>query len=131
MLNHVTIQGRLVEDAKCGQTNGGVDFANFRIAWSEKYKEKENKCFLECKAFNAKAKFISDYMSRKGQELVAEGKLMTEQWESEGQKRSKVVLMVSDVHFCGKKDSGTQVSAPAQEAQGGGFTAVETDELPF
>ena len=138
MLNHVTIQGRLVENPSIGQANSGTDYANFRIAWSEKIKERENKLFLDCKAFGGTAKFIGQYFS-KGQELIAEGKLNTEEWTNQdGQKRSKIVLMVSNVHFCGKKDSSETASAspapataPAPSENAGGFTEVETDELPF
>lgn len=133
MLNHLVFQGRFVEDPKFGQTNGGTEYANFRLAWSEKYKERETRCFLECKAFGGTAAFMQNYMNRKGQEILAEGKMTTEEWESNGQKRSKNVLIVSGVHFCGKKeDGGSQAAAPsAPAAESGGFTAVETDELPF
>jgi single-strand DNA-binding protein len=124
MVNHTIIQGRLVDAPACGQTNGGTDYANFRIAWSEKYKDKETKLFLECKAFGGTAKFISQYMNNKGQELAVEGKLNTEEWEKDGQKRSKVVLVVSSVHFCGKKqDGGVQPNMTPVEMPDG--------ELPF
>ena len=134
MLNHTAIQGRLVVDPTFGQTSGGTDYANFRIAWSEKYKEKETKCFLECKAFSGTAQFMQKYMNQKGQELIAEGKLTTDEWTTnDGQKRSKIVMVVSGVHFCGKRQEGEGSAAPAAEdpASGGGFTPVDTDELPF
>ena len=135
-VNHLIFQGRFVEDPKFGDTNSGSRFANFRLAWSEKYKEQETKCFLECKAFSGTAQFMEKYMNKKGQEIIAEGKLTTEEWQNqEGQKRSKMVLMVSGVHFCGKKGDGETGAAPAAPAapaaEHGGFTAVETDELPF
>ena len=128
MLNHLTFQGRLVDAPTFGQTTGGTDYANFRLAWSEKYKEKETKCFLECKAFGATATFMGKYMKDKGQEILAEGKLNTDEWEKDGQKRSKIVLMVSGVHFCGKKQESAQESDMQVN-----MTPVEvpTDELPF
>ena len=127
MVNHLVFQGRLVADPTFGTTNGGMDYVNFRLAWSEKYKEKENKCFLECKAFGATAKFVSAYF-KKGQEMVSEGKLNTDEWTTDdGQKRSKIVLMVSGVHFCGKK----QENGEAASAEPSGYTPVETESLPF
>ena len=55
MLNHLTLQGRLVADPEFGDTKAGTRYVNFRLAWSEKYKtgdkEIETKCFLDCKAF--------------------------------------------------------------------------------
>lgn len=126
MVNHLVYQGRLVEDPTFGTTNAGGRYANFRVAWSEKYKEKENKCFLECKAFGGTAEFLEKYLNKKGQELLVEGKLNTDEWEKDGQKRSKIVLMVSNVHFCGsKKDSSTQADQPVP-------TPVDVgDSLPF
>ena len=126
MINHIDLQGRMVADPEIRQTNSGISAANFRVAWSEKYKDKENKLFIECKAFGAQADFIGKYF-RKGQEIGVEGKLNTDEWESDGQKRSKIVLMVSGVHFCGKKDAQTETTSGAQP----NMTPVETDELPF
>lgn len=126
MLNHVAIQGRMVADPELKDTNSGVKVVNFRIAWSEKFKDRENKLFLECKAFGALAEHICKYFV-KGQEAAVEGKLNTEEWKSQnGENRSKIVLMVSGIHFCGKKQDGT---VQAQDPSGG--TPVETGELPF
>ena len=112
-----------------GDTSSGTRYANFRLAWSEKYKEKETKCFLECRAFGGTAQFMEKYMNQKGQEIITEGKLTTEEWEKDGQKRSKIVLMVASVHFCGSKKDGETASAPADPPVN--MTPVETDELPF
>jgi single-strand DNA-binding protein len=128
MVNHLCLQGLLVADPELKDTNNGTKVVNFRVAWSEKFKERENKLFLECKAFSGLAEHIAKYFV-KGQEIAVEGKLNTEEWEKDGQKRSKIVLMVSDTHFCGKKESGTTTAAPAKDPSGG--TVVETEELPF
>lgn len=130
MVNHLVMQGRMVADPELKETNSGAKVLNFRIAWSEKYKdrennEKENKCFLECKTFSGQAEFISKYF-KKGQEIAVEGKLNTEEWENQdGQKRSKIVLLVSNAHFCGSKQSSSGDVQP-------NMTPVNMDgELPF
>ena len=125
MLNHLSLQGRLVADPELRDTNSGVKVANFRIAWSEKVKDRETKLFLECKAFGGLAEHIGKYFS-KGQETVAEGKLNTEEWKSkEGENRSKIVLILSGINFCGKKDSGSTDNTPVP-------TPVDVgDQLPF
>lgn len=126
MLNHLSLQGRMVADPELKDTNSGMKVVNFRVAWSEKFKDRETKLFLECKAFSGLAEHISHYFT-KGQEIAVEGKLNTEEWTGQdGQKRSKVVLMVSSVHFCGRKQDN---AVPAQES--GGYTQVETEDLPF
>ena len=131
MLNHLDFQGRLVDVPQFGDTSSGTRYANFRLAWSEKYKEKETKCFLECKAFGGTAQFMEKYMNQKGQEILVEGKLTTEEWEKDGQKRSKIVLMVASVHFCGSKKDGETESAPADPPVNMTPVAMDESELPF
>ena len=125
MMNHLSLQGRMVADPELKDTNSGAKVVNFRVAWSEKYKDRENRLFLECKAFSALAEHVVKYFV-KGQEIAVEGKLETEEWKSQdGQNRSKIVLMVSSVHFCGKKqEGGTSPAAPE------GYTQTE-EALPF
>ena len=121
MVNHLVMQGRMVADPELKTTNSNVSVVNFRLAWSEKYKDRENKCFLECKAFGAQADFICKFF-RKGQEINVEGKLNTEEWETQdGQKRSKIILLVSNVHFSGakKQDDGVQPNmTPVSDPEG-------------
>lgn len=126
MINHMILQGRMVADPELKETNGGTKVVNFRVAWSEKYKDRENKLFLECKTFGAQAEFICRYF-KKGQNINVEGRLETEEWENqEGQKRSKIVLMLEKPHFAGNKESsgGNDVQP--------NMTPVNVDgELPF
>lgn len=126
MINHLAYQGRFVADPELKDTKSGTKVVNFRVAWSEKYKDHENKCFLECKAFDKTAEHICKYFKR-GQECVVEGKLNTEEWENNGQKRSKIVLMISGIHFCGSKQSNdeTATSEPVPTP------VADTGELPF
>ena len=126
MLNHVAIQGRMVADPELKDTNSGTKVVNFRLAWSEKFKDRETKLFLECKAFGGLAEHVCKYFT-KGQETVVEGKLNTEEWKSkEGENRSKIVLVLSGINFCGKKQDGA-----VQTQDVGGFPEVEADRLPF
>lgn len=129
MLNHLSLQGRMVADPELKDTNSGTKVVNFRLAWSEKIKDRENKLFLDCKAFSGIAEFICKYFS-KGQDIVLEGKLNTEEWKTQdGQNRSKIVLMVSSEHFCGKKQEGGTVSA--QDPSGGTVVDTDSESLPF
>lgn len=137
MLNRVTYQGRLTADIELQQTQSGVAYCSFTVAWNEKYKEVETKCFLRCKAWRQTAEFLSKYF-RKGQEIIVEGKLNTEEWEQDGSKRSRTVLSVEKAHFCGTKaDTGysPRVTVPQETGlpSGGDFVSsqVSDDDLPF
>lgn len=112
MINRLILQGRLVETPDVRQTQSGVTCAQFTVAWSEKYKEVETKCFQRCKAWRGTADFLAKYFA-KGQELVVTGKMVTEQWEKDGQKHSAQICVADEVHFCGSK--AAQGGAQAQE----------------
>ena len=132
MLNKVILQGRLTAKPELKSTANGVMMSEFTVAWSEKYKEKETKCFVRCKAWKKTAEFISIYFD-KGQEILIEGKLVTEQWESEGKPQSRTICQVDSVNFCGNK---TQNAAPQEQAQQQeileNFVEVAPEEeLPF
>ena len=129
MLNKITYQGRLTADVELKQTQSGVAFTEFTVAWSEKYKEIETKCFMRCKAWRQTAEFVSKYF-KKGSEILIEGRLVTEQWEKDGQAQSRTICDVEKVHFCGSKsdnggNSAQTNSAPKMEE------LDPDDSLPF
>ena len=138
MLNHSTVQGRLVADPEMRATQAGVSVCSFRVAWSEKYKEQETKFFLSCTAWRTTADLICKHF-HKGKEIIVEGKLSTREWEDkEGRKCSSVEMTVDKVHFCGSKSDGGQASEPTyQTGYGGGVNVPGPDdvsddgELPF
>lgn len=149
MVNKVILQGRLTANPEMKVTASGVSSVSFTVAWSKKIKEVETKCFLRCKAWRERAEMIYRYFV-KGQEIVVEGSLETEEWTAgDGQKRSATVLTVSDVHFCGKREaretspaSSEPVTHPepltaAPAAANGDIPIsfrpmdVENDDLPF
>jgi single-strand DNA-binding protein len=103
MINKAILQGRLVADPELRQTQSGVPVASFKIAWSEKYKDTETKCFLPCTAWRGTGEFVNKYFS-KGQEIAVEGQLITRSFDDkEGNKRSVTELIVDKAHFCGSK----------------------------
>ena len=103
MLNKVTFQGRFTADPELKQTQSGVSFCNFDVAWSEKYKEVESTCFLKCRAWRTTAEFLPKYF-HKGDQVIVEGRLITNSWtDDQGQKRSMIICDVDKCHFCGTK----------------------------
>lgn len=130
MVNKVIVQGRFTADPEV-QDKGGFNMVEFTVAWSDKYKDHEDKCFLRCKAWRSMAEFIGKYF-KKGQECVVEGRLSTEQWEKDGQKQSRTICNVDKVHFCGPKAAGEQASLSTESNDG--FMNIPNnadEELPF
>ena len=139
MVNKLIFQGRMVADPELKHTQSDVANSEFTVAWSEKYKDTETKCFLRCKAWRSNAEFISKYF-RKGQEIVIEGHMITEQWESDGEKKIRTICLVDKANFCGSKAdngsySGNSKPVPKPETDADGFMnipdGISDDELPF
>ena len=128
MVNKVVLQGRIVREVESRTTGAGVTVASFTVAWSEKYKETETKCFLPCTAWRTTGEFIQKYFT-KGQEILVEGSLSTREWEDkDGNKRSTIELTVEKAHFCGSKSSDSS----SQTKPAGNPIDVPTDgDLPF
>ena len=135
MLNRIILQGRLVRDIEVKEV-GGFKMAEFTVAWSEKYKDNETKCFLRCKAWRTTAEFLSKFFV-KGQELIIEGKMVTEEWEKDGQKQSRSICTVEKVDFCGTKNSSASTPDPTPApvpTDKDGFMNIPDgleEELPF
>jgi len=126
VLNKVCYQGRLTKDPELKQTQSGVSKLLFTVAWSEKYKEVETKCFLLCEAWRQTAEFIDRYF-HKGQEINLEGHMVTEEWKENEQ---VTFLVVDKAHFCGSKAN----NAPAPEEKKEEFmdaSDIDLEELPF
>lgn len=130
MVNKVIIQGRLTKDPDLRQTQSGVSNLLFTVAWSERYKDVETKCFLLCKAWRHTAEFVNTYF-RKGQEILLEGRMVTEEWKDD----EKVTLMVVDrAHFCGSKATDNRDDNKPIKTDDNGFIDVpegDQEELPF
>ena len=131
-VNHLVFQGRTTKELALSHTQSGIENVSFTLAWSEKYKETERKCFLRCKAWRQTAAFLDKYFHSKGSEMTVEGQIETNEWEDkDGNKRSEIVLNVDKVHFCGKKQDTAPASQPAQ-TEPDGFVPVDNSEpLPF
>lgn len=127
MINSVVIQGRLARDPEIKTTQSGVAVANFTVCWSDRYKETETKLFIFCRAWRGTAEFIEKYF-KKGQEIAVEGRLITEEWEKDGEKKSRVVLDVRGVHFCGKREDSQGAAA---EPAGSQPVQADDEPLPF
>ena len=124
MINKMILQGRLTADIELRRTQSDVANTEFTIAWSEKYKEVATRCFMRCKAWRQTAEFL---------EILIEGHIVTEEWEKDGDKKSRTICLIDKVNFCGSKSNNGSSIPPKTDADG--FVNipddVEDDELPF
>lgn len=135
-MNKLIIKGRLVRDPELKTAASGAEFCKFTVAVDRRIsKDKQvekNTDFFDCTAFGKTGVFISQYFT-KGREILVEGRMESNTSEKDGQKRTFWGVVVETCEFCGSKSDNSAAPAPATASadQGAGFTAVETDELPF
>lgn len=115
---------RLTRDLELKYLQDGTPVAKLGLACSEKYKEKETQLFLEASIFGKASEVLNTYAGSKGTQIFLTGKLKTEQWEKDGQRQSKIVMMIEDFQFIGSKNdnqsnNGQANESPQQRSYGG------------
>lgn len=103
--------GHLTRDGEMKQLNTGVACYKNTIALNHHYKKQDGSkdqetCFLDFVCFARAAEIMQEYL-QKGSKVLLEGRLRQENWQDkDGNKKSKIVLMVESVEFMdSKKDS--------------------------
>jgi len=134
---------RLVADAEVKFSNDRSQLIEARVATNQRVKEGdqwiERASFVTVKAWLPKESKLPAYL-KKGTLVYINGELLEERWETEGQKRSKLVVEANAIELVGGKSDNagsapTQAqSTPAQEAPASSEPAgapVDEDEIPF
>lgn len=124
-INRVTITGNLTRDPDLRSTAGGMPVLGFGVAVNDRRKNQQTgewedyPNFIDCTMFGARAQSISRFLS-KGSKVAIEGKLRWSQWERDGQKRSKIEVIVDDLEFLFSNNDGNNYTPntpkPAQPA---------------
>ena len=111
-VNKVLLIGNLGKDPEIRNTPGGTAVANFSIATSEKFKDKngerqERTEWVRCTVWGKQAESAAKYLE-KGRQVYVEGSLRTESWDDKetGQKRYATKVQVQKVVFLGGGKGG-------------------------
>ena len=150
--NKVTLLGNLTRDPELRTTPNGQNVASFSLAVNRSWKNASGETqeavdYIDCNAWGKAGEIITQYM-QKGRPILVSGRLQQRSWEQEGQKRSKVEVVVEDFNFIGGNDgggsntpSGSSSSAPAAKAapkkaekksdDAGDDEPINLDDIPF
>ena len=114
--NKVIIAGNLTRDPELRYLPSGTAVANMRLATTRRYKGKtgdmvDEVCFIDVQVFGRQAETCGEYLKR-GSNVLVEGRLKLNEWESEQGKRSKVVVTGERIQFISTRD---EPAAPASE----------------
>jgi len=120
-VNKVILIGRLGKDPELRKTPAGASVAEFSLATSEKYKDKQGQQqeateWHNVVLWNKQAELACQYLN-KGSMLYVEGKLKTESWEDNGQKRYKTTIVGMSMQFLDSKPQQQGQQQPQFNAQ--------------
>lgn len=137
-LNKAILIGNLGRDPEVRYTPSGLAVANFSIAtsetWNNKDGEKETRTeWHRIVAFGKLGEICGEYLS-KGKQVYIEGRIQTRDWEDkEGIKRYTTEIVASQMIMLGSRDSaeGFKPQSPGGGGPGSPIQAPEDDDIPF
>ncbi len=126
-INRVNISGNLTRDPELRMTSGGTQVLSFGVAVNDRRRNPQSgewedyPNFVDCTMFGARAEAVSRYLS-KGSKVAIEGKLRYSSWERDGQRRSKLEVIVDEIEFMSRGQQQGDGSFNHQpQAQRGGY----------
>lgn len=131
MVNRVILLGNLGKDVEIRYTSGGQAVASIRLATSRSWTDKQSGQkkteteWHEVEAWGKLAELCGQYL-KKGRTIYVEGRLKTETWEKDGQKRYKVKVVAESVQFIGGGSAGDR-ERNAPDVDSGG----DDGSIPF
>lgn len=109
-INRVIISGNLTRDPELRQTQSGTPVLGFGVAVNDRRKNQQTgewedyPNFIDCTMWGNRASSLANYL-KKGTKVAIEGKLRWSQWERDGQKRSKIEVIVDELEFMSSRSS--------------------------
>ena len=119
-INRVNISGNLTRDPEMRATQAGTQILTFGVAVNDRRRNPQTgewedyPNYIDCVVFGNRAEPLSRFLS-KGTKVAVEGKLRWSQWERDGQKRSKIEVIVDEVEFLSPRQAaGRRLPAPGR-----------------
>lgn len=137
-INKVFLTGNLTRFPELRATAGGTQILSFSLAFNTSVRNKQTGewedrgNFIDCTIFGKRAEALSRYLT-KGQKVAVTGELRYSTWEKDGQRHSKLDVIVDDIVFMSQRQGGSQPTQAAPAPQAPMPPAVDPydDDIPF
>ena len=145
-MNKLTIIGNLTRDPELRTTSTGVNVCSFTVAVNRRNARRDDQNgqpeadFFRVSAWRQLADICSKYLA-KGRKVCVVGSVSVHTYTgNDGTTRASMEVNADDVEFLSSRNDAENTGgyaapavsdAPSADSQAAGFTAVETDELPF
>lgn len=122
-INRVIISGNLTRDPELRQTQGGTSVLQMGVAVNDRRKNpstgewEDVANFVDCVLWGTRAERVAQYLD-KGTKVAIEGRLRYRAWEQDGQRRSKLEVVVDEIEFMSRQQQPAQAyqqQAPAYQ----------------
>lgn len=140
-INKVIVLGNLARDPEIKYATNGSAIANFSMATSESWNDKNSGEKVEktewhrIVAYRKLAEIIGQYL-KKGSQVYIEGKLQTRKWQNkDGLDMYTTEIVANDMQMLGGRDSG-QSSKPVEQSNQSTSAPAQADDdlndsIPF
>ena len=134
-INRVNISGNLTRDPELRMTAGGTQVLSFGVAVNDRRRNPQTgewedyPNFVDCTMFGTRAEAVGRYLS-KGSKVAIEGKLRYSSWERDGQRRSKLEVIVDEIEFMSRGNNQGGYGQEAAGSYGGGYAAPAHQPAP-
>ena len=144
-MNKLTIIGNLTRDPELRTTSTGVNVCTFTVAVNRRNRRDDQNGqpeadFFRVSVWRQLADICAKYLA-KGRKVCVVGSVSVHTFTgNDGTARASLEVNAEDVEFLSSRNDAeaaggyaapAAAEAPSAEPQAAGFTAVETDELPF
>lgn len=119
-INSVFVIGRLTRDPEVKYTTGGTAKMEISIAVNRSVKEGDSwvlrPSYFDVEYWGKRAESINQFLF-KGKQIGVQGYLDQKRWTTEGQNRSKIVIVAENIELLGgdKQEGHPQQSKPTQQ----------------
>ena len=136
-INNVFLTGRLTRFPELRATAGGTQILSFGLAFNTSVRNRqtgewdERGNFIDCTIFGKRAEALLRYLT-KGQKVAVTGELRYSTWDKDGQRHSKLDVIVDDIVFMSQRQDANQpAQAPAPQAPMPPAVDAFDDDIPF
>lgn len=125
-INRVSLSGNLTRNPELRYTAAGSAVLAFGLAVNDRRKSQRTgewedvPNFVDCAMFGARAEAVSRFL-RKGAKAAVDGRLRYSSWEQDGQKRSKLEVVVEELEVMAARGG-------SGGGQGGGAAGPDAPE---
>ena len=129
-MNIFVASGNLGKDIELRTTQNGKTVGSFSLPVKQGWGDHEKVSWIDCKLLGERANKLAQYLT-KGTKVTVAGEFVYEEWETDGVKKGKPVVIVSEIDLHGSKNQGQQPSQPqSQPAAPQNFDNFD-DDIPF